>query len=155
DAIRRAIRPGTTLVAMTQASNVLGTVQPIAEIAARVRETGALLLVDAAQSAGMVPIDLSETPIDLLAFPGHKALYGPTGTGVLYVGPRTEGRLRPWREGGTGGDSSSPTQPESLPHFLEGGTPNVLGVAGLAAGIGWVAERGPDALRRHEIELLQ
>src|SRR4029077_1542009 len=118
-------------------------------------ESGALLLVDAAQSAGVVPIDLRETAIDLLAFPGHKALYGPTGTGALYVGPRTDGRLQPWREGGTGGDSSSPTQPLLLPYFLEGGTPNVLGVAGLAAGIAWVVERGPASLRRHEVELLQ
>ena len=107
DAIKKAITPETTLVAMTHASNVLGTVQPIAAIAAIVRETDALFLVDAAQSAGVVPIDLRATPIDLLAFPGHKALYGPTGTGALYAGPRTDGKLRPWREGGTGGDSSS------------------------------------------------
>ena len=154
-AIKKAITPKTSLVAMTHASNVLGTVQPIEAIAAIVRETEALFLVDAAQSAGVVPIDLRATPIDLLAFPGHKALYGPTGTGALYAGPRTDGKLRPWREGGTGGDSSSATQPAALPYFLEGGTPNVLGVAGLAAGIAWVAERGPDSLRRHEVELLQ
>src|SRR4051794_23534812 len=135
DAIRRAITPATTLVAMTHASNVLGTVQPIEDIAPIVREAGALFLLDAAQTAGVVPLDLREVPIDLLAFPGHKALYGPTGTGALYVGPRTDGRLRPWREGGTGGDSSSPTQPTALPYALEGGTPNVLGVAGLAAGV--------------------
>ena len=115
DAIKRAITPETSLVAMTHASNVLGTVQPIEAIAAIVREAGALFLVDAAQSAGVVPIDLRATPIDLLAFPGHKALYGPTGTGALYVGPRTDGKLRPWREGGTGGDSSSPTQPTRAP----------------------------------------
>jgi cysteine desulfurase family protein len=155
DAIRKAITPETSLVALTHASNVLGTVQPIEAIAAIVRETAALFLVDAAQSAGVVPIDLRLTPIDLLAFPGHKALYGPTGTGALYVGPRADGKLRAWREGGTGGDSSSPTQPTALPYFLEGGTPNVLGVAGLAAGIDWVSERGPDRLRRHEVELLQ
>lgn len=155
DAIKKAMTPRTTLVAMTHASNVLGTVQPIAAIAAIVREHGALFLVDAAQSAGVVPIDLRATPIDFLAFPGHKALYGPTGTGALYVGPRTDGRIRPWREGGTGGDSASPTQPTALPYFLEGGTPNVLGLAGLAAGIAWVAERGPDFLRSHEVELLQ
>ena len=100
-------------------------------------------------------IDLKETPIDLLAFPGHKALYGPTGTGVLYVGPRADGKIRAWREGGTGGDSASPTQPQVLPHLLEGGTPNVLGVAGLAAGVAWVAERGPENLRREEVALLQ
>src|SRR4029077_15373356 len=118
-------------------------------------ESGALLLVDAAQSAGVVPIDLRETAIDLLAFPGHKALYGPTGTGALYVGPRTDGKIRPWREGGTGGDSSSPTQPLPLPYLLEGGTPNVLGVAGRPAGVAWVGERGPDNLREHEVGLLQ
>jgi cysteine desulfurase / selenocysteine lyase len=155
ETIHRAITPRTSLVAMTHASNVLGTVQPIEPIAAMVRQAGALFLVDAAQSAGVVPIDLRQTPIDLLAFPGHKALYGPTGTGALYAGPRTDGRLRPWREGGTGGDSSSPTQPAILPYFLEGGTPNVLGIAGLAAGIAWVAEQGAALVRRHEVELLQ
>ena len=151
--VRLALRPKTALVALTHASNVLGTVQPIEAIAAIVRESGALFLVDAAQSAGVVAIDLKATPIDLLAFPGHKALYGPTGTGGLYVGPRANPRA--WREGGTGGDSSSETQPQQLPYFLEGGTPNVLGVAGLLAGIAWVAERGDEAIRRHEVDLLQ
>ena len=140
---------------MTHASNVLGTVQPIEAIAAIVREAGALLLVDAAQTAGVVPIDLRATPIDMLAFPGHKSLYGPTGTGALYVGPRTDGRIRSWREGGTGGDSSSPTQPAELPYLLEGGTPNVLGIAGLAAGVAWVAENGPENLRQKEVALLR
>ncbi len=153
DAVRGAITPRTTLVALTHASNVLGTVQPIEQIAPIVREAEALFLVDAAQSAGVVPIDLRATPIDMLAFPGHKALYGPTGTGALYVGPRANPRA--WREGGTGGDSSSETQPSQLPYLLEGGTPNVLGVAGLAAGVAWVAERGPESLRNHEVGLLQ
>ena len=153
DAVKRAITPATSLVALTHASNVLGTVQPIEAIAAIVREAGALFLVDAAQSAGVVPIDLKATPIDLLAFPGHKALYGPTGTGALYVGPRAKPRA--WREGGTGGDSKSEIQPDLMPYFLEGGTPNVLGVAGLAAGIAWVEGRGAEANRRHEVELLQ
>ncbi|APW59933.1 aminotransferase class V-fold PLP-dependent enzyme [Paludisphaera borealis] len=153
--VKAALTPKTTLVAMTHASNVLGTVQPIEAIAPIVRESGALFLVDVAQSAGVVPIDLKATAIDMLAFPGHKALYGPTGTGSLYVGPRTDGRIRAWREGGTGGDSSSETQPSILPYFLEGGTPNVLGLAGLLAGVRWVAERGPDALRKHEVDLLQ
>ncbi len=155
EAIRRAITPATRLVAMTHASNVLGTVQPIEAIARIVGESDALFLVDAAQSAGVVPLDLRETAIDVLAFPGHKALYGPTGTGALYVGPRTDGRIRPWREGGTGGDSASPTQPVVLPYSLEGGTPNVLGIAGLAAGVAWVAALGPAELCRHEVELLQ
>ncbi len=140
---------------MTHAANVLGTVQPIEQIAPLVRAAGAFFLVDAAQSAGVVPIDLGTTFIDLLAFPGHKALYGPTGTGALYAGPRTDGELRAWREGGTGGDSASETQPVQLPFLLEGGTPNVLGFAGLTAGIEWVLERGPDPLRQHEVNLLQ
>lgn len=153
DEVRAALTPKTKLVAITHAANVLGTVQPIEAIAPIVRESGALLLLDAAQSAGVVPIDLKKTPIDLLAFPGHKALYGPTGTGALYVGPRAN--LRVWREGGTGGDSKHPVQPEELPYRLEGGTPNVLGVAGLAEGIRWVAERSLEANRRHEVDLLQ
>ncbi len=88
DAIRRALTARTTLVVMTHAANVLGTVQPIAAVGAIVREAGALFLVDAAQSAGVVPINLRQIAVDMLAFPGHKALYGPTGTGALYVGPR-------------------------------------------------------------------
>src|SRR3954449_3446882 len=153
DAVRKALTPTTSLVALTHASNVLGTVQPIEAIAPIVREAEALFLVDAAQSAGVVPIDLRATPIDLLAFPGHKSLYGPTGTGALYIGPRANPTA--WREGGTGGDSSSETQPRILPYFLEGGTPNVLGIAGLAAGLAWVAERGVEASRKHEVDLLQ
>jgi cysteine desulfurase family protein len=155
DAIKAALTAKTALVAMTHAANVLGTVQPIERIAPLVRAAGALVLVDAAQSAGVVPIDLGRTSIDVLAFPGHKALYGPTGTGALYVGPRCDGKIRPWREGGTGGDSASETQPAQYPFLLEGGTPNVLGAAGLAAGLGWVAEHGPARLRKHEVDLLQ
>ena len=153
--IRKALKRETALVAMTHASNVLGTVQPIEAIGAMVREADALFLVDAAQSAGVVPIDLRAMPIDMLAFPGHKSLYGPTGTGAVYVGPRTDGRIRTWREGGTGGNSASPTQPLELPYLLEGGTPNVLGIAGLAAGVAWVAERGPEQIRREEVALLE
>ena len=153
DQVRQALRPETRLVVLTHAANVLGTVQPIEAIAPIVRDAGALLLIDAAQSAGVVPIDLKSTPIDLLAFPGHKALYGPTGTGVLYVGPRAN--LRPWREGGTGGDSKSEIQPDQLPYRLEGGTPNALGIAGLAAGLDWVTKRGLEPNRVHEVNLLQ
>jgi cysteine desulfurase/selenocysteine lyase len=153
DEFRRALTPSTRLIAMTHAANVLGTVQPIASIGRIAREAGALFLVDAAQSAGVVPIDLSALSVDLLAFPGHKALYGPTGTGVLYVGPRAD--VRPWREGGTGGDSKTEVQPDQLPYRLEGGTPNVLGIAGLAAGLDWVVSRGVEANRRHEVALLQ
>ncbi len=153
--IKNAFTSETKLVALSHASNVLGTVQPIEAIASIVRGSDALFLVDAAQTAGVVSIDLRNTPIDMLAFPGHKSLYGPTGTGALYVGPRTDGKIRSWREGGTGGDSSSPSQPAELPYLLEGGTPNVLGIAGLAAGVAWVAEKGPENLRLKEVALLQ
>lgn len=153
DAIRQAIEPRTRLIALTHASNVLGTVQPIGEVGRIARAHELLLLVDAAQTAGVVPIDVQEMQIDLLAFPGHKSLLGPTGTGALYVGSRV--MLRAWREGGTGGDSASETQPADYPFFLEGGTPNVLGVAGLAAGIQFIEERGLEAIRRHEVTLLE
>src|SRR5262249_55477873 len=150
-AIEAAMTPRTKLVAVTHASNVLGTVQPVAEIGRLVRGRDALFLVDAAQTAGVIPTDVQAMCIDLLAFPGHKSLLGPTGTGALYVGSRAH--LRPWREGGTGGDSSTPTQPKEFPYYLEGGTPNVLGVAGLVAGLDFVEERGPEAIRQHELEL--
>ncbi len=153
DEIARSVRPNTRLIVMTHASNVLGTVQPIAEVGRIARERDLLFLVDAAQTAGVVPIDVRAMCIDLLAFPGHKALYGPTGTGGLYVGPRA--KLRPWREGGTGGDSSSPTQPEELPYYLEGGTPNVHGVVGLREGIRYVLDVGMDKIRNHELDLVE
>jgi cysteine desulfurase / selenocysteine lyase len=151
EAIRAAIGPKTRLVAITHASNVLGTVQPIADVGRIVREHDLLFLVDGAQTAGVIPIDVQSMCIDLLALPGHKSLFGPTGTGALYVGPRAS--VRAWREGGTGGDSSSPMQPSEYPYFLEGGTPNVLGVAGLVAGLDFVEERGLKEIHRHEIEL--
>jgi cysteine desulfurase/selenocysteine lyase len=150
-AIGEALTPKTRLVAVTHASNVLGTVQPIEEIGKLVRARDALFLVDAAQTAGVIPIDVQAASIDLLAFPGHKSLLGPTGTGALYVSPRAH--PRPWREGGTGGDSSTPTQPKEFPYYLEGGTPNVLGVAGLVAGLDYVEERGLAAIHEHEIAL--
>jgi selenocysteine lyase/cysteine desulfurase len=152
DDARKAITPRTRLVALTHASNVLGTVQPVAEVGRLAREHDVTFLVDAAQTAGVLAIDVQAMHIDLLAFPGHKSLLGPTGTGALYVGPRA--RLRAWREGGTGGDSSSETQPRELPYYLEGGTPNVLGVAGLAAGVKYVLDQGLEAIHRHEVELV-
>jgi cysteine desulfurase family protein len=152
EVIRKATTPRTRLVALTHASNVLGTVQPIAEVGKIVREKNALFLVDAAQTAGVIPIDVQALHIDLLAFPGHKSLLGPTGSGALYVGPRAS--VKPWREGGTGGDSSSETQPKEFPYFLEGGTPNVLGVAGLSAGVKHVAEQGLDRILSHEMKLI-
>jgi cysteine desulfurase family protein len=153
DDVRHAITPKTRLIALTHASNVVGTVQPIAEIGKIVRERDLLFLADVAQTAGVVPIDVQAMHIDLLAFPGHKSLLGPTGTGALYVGPRA--KVGVWREGGTGGDSSSETQPKEFPYFLEGGTPNVLGVAGLSAGIQYVEQQGVEKIRGHEVALTE
>lgn len=153
DAVRQAITPKTRLIAMTHASNVLGTVQPIGEIGKIARERDVLLLVDAAQTIGVIPIDVQAMQIDLLAFPGHKGLLGPTGTGGLYVRPGLT--LKPWREGGTGGDSSSETQPTVWPYFLEGGTPNVLGLAGMTAGLQYVEQRGLESIHTHESELVE
>jgi cysteine desulfurase family protein len=152
-AVRRALTPHTRLIAVTHASNVLGTVQPVAEIGRIAREHDAFFLVDAAQTAGVIPIDVQAMHIDLLAFPGHKSLLGPTGTGALYVGPRVT--VNAWREGGTGGDSSSETQPREFPYYLEGGTPNVLGVAGLSAGIEYVQKQGMDKIHAHEVALTE
>src|SRR6476620_11187219 len=153
DEIRAAITPKTRIIAVTHASNVVGTIQPVAEIGRVAREREVLFLVDAAQTAGVVPIDIQELHIDLLAFPGHKGLMGPTGTGALYVSSRA--RVNVWREGGTGGDSSSETQPKEYPYFLEGGTPNVLGVAGLSAGIQWVEAEGLSKIHEHEVGLTE
>lgn len=147
-AVREAMTPRTRLVALGHVSNVLGIAQDAEALAHEAHRRGAVLLLDAAQSAGVVALDVEAMGIDLLAFTGHKALLGPMGTGGLVV--REGVKLRPWREGGTGGDSSSPTQPTVYPHYLEGGTPNALGLAGLAAGIEYVLERGVDAIRRHE-----
>jgi cysteine desulfurase family protein len=153
DDIRKAITPKTRLVVHTHGSNVLGTVQPIEAIGKIVREKDILFMVDAAQTAGVIPIDIQTMCMDLLAFPGHKSLLGPTGTGALYVGPAAI--VGAWREGGTGGDSSSETQPRELPYFLEGGTPNVLGVAGLSVGIKYVLEQGPHKIHEHEVQLTE
>jgi cysteine desulfurase family protein len=153
DEIARAFRPNTRLVALTQASNVTGTIQPAGAIGRIVRERGALFLVDAAQSAGVVPIDCDRDGIDLLAFTGHKGLLGPTGTGGLVVGERAE--VHTWREGGTGGDSTRPVQPEEYPHRLEGGTPNVFGIAGLREGVRLLLERGVESVLAHERGLIQ
>ncbi|MCG3180696.1 MAG: putative cysteine desulfurase [Phycisphaerae bacterium] len=147
----------TRLVAIVQASNVLGILNPIREIGAICRDRGVLFLVDAAQSIGAVPIDVAADGIDLLAFPGHKGLQGPPGTGGLWVGPRAAEVIQPLvREGGTGGDSAYPTQPPIWPHWLEAGTHNTAGISGLGAGLDWIDARGgPAAILEHERELVR
>jgi cysteine desulfurase family protein len=160
--VRRALTPETALVVLTHASNVTGTIQDAAAVGKIVREAGALFLLDAAQTAGVLPIDVEAMRVDLLALPGHKSLLGPTGTGVLYVGPRcpapqeaadARGRFAPFREGGTGGDSATPTQPALFPYYLEGGTPNTVGLAGLAAGVDHVLAHPMEDVLDHEQQL--
>lgn len=149
--IKAALEAKTKLVVINHGSNVLGTVQPIGEMGRIVRQTGAFLLVDAAQTAGCYPIHVENDWVDLLAFPGHKALLGPPGTGCLYVGERVV--LSPWREGGTGFDSQSPTQPEVMPYFLEGGTPNSVGIVGLSEGVQFVLSESVDKIHKQEVAL--
>ncbi|MBD3174080.1 MAG: aminotransferase class V-fold PLP-dependent enzyme [Armatimonadia bacterium] len=147
-AILGLVREDTRAVVMTHASNVVGTLQPVAEVARHLRETPTLLIVDAAQTAGCVDIDIHDMGIDALAFAGHKGLLGPTGTGGLVLGERA--LPTPLREGGTGTDSESSTHPEELPERLEAGTLNVAGLAGMAAGIRYLEERGVERVGDHE-----
>ncbi|MDR0818984.1 MAG: aminotransferase class V-fold PLP-dependent enzyme, partial [Oscillospiraceae bacterium] len=124
---------------------------PVAELGALCRERGVIFLVDAAQSAGSVPIDVEKMNIDLLAFPGHKGLYGLQGTGGLYVREGVD--LAPLRHGGTGSHSELPTQPDELPDRYESGTLNVPGLASLAAGVDYVTQTGVENIERRESEL--
>lgn len=142
-----AIRPNTRLAVMTQASNVLGTLQPVTNFCQLMRRQGILSLVDGAQAAGIVQVNIQKMGCSLYAFPGHKGLMGPQGTGGLYVAPHVE--LRPLREGGTGSLSESMRQPSELPDRFESGTVNLPGIAGLLAGVNWVMPRRAQ-LRDHE-----
>jgi len=155
DDLRAALRRETALVVLNHASNVVGTLLPVGEVGEITRERGIPLLVDAAQTAGAYPIDMEAMCIDLLAFTGHKSLYGPMGTGGLAISPAfDEGRLQPLVRGGTGSRSEDEEQPEFLPDVYESGTLNVPGLAGLAAGIRWILERGVATIRRDEVRLL-
>lgn len=152
--VKAAIEPDTRLVALNHASNVVGTLLPVAEVGSICRQRGVLLLVDAAQTGGAYPIAVEAARIDLLGFTGHKSLGGPMGTGGLIVGQRVdEKEIEPLTRGGTGSRSEHETQPDFLPDMYESGTPNVVGLAGLAAGVRWVLERGVEAIRAHEVAL--
>lgn len=150
--IRSAMRENTKLLAVSHVSNVCGAIQPIGELAALCREAGVLFLVDAAQSAGYLPVDVEKLGIDLLAVPGHKGLLGPTGTGFLYVAPHVE--LKPVLHGGTGSHSTAEEQPLVMPDGFEAGTHNLPGIAGLQAGMEFLTERGISAVHQHEQSLL-
>ncbi|HYF90619.1 MAG TPA: aminotransferase class V-fold PLP-dependent enzyme [Symbiobacteriaceae bacterium] len=146
--VRRGLTARTRLVVATHASNVLGAVQPIAELGEVAHRGGALFLVDAAQTAGSVPIDVQAMSVDLLAFPGHKALLGPQGTGGLYVRPGVD--LPPLLRGGTGSASELEEQPDFAPDRYESGTPNVPGIAGLGAAAEHLLSWGIDRVREKE-----
>jgi cysteine desulfurase family protein len=151
DEIARHIKPTTKAVVVNHGSNVIGTVQPLAEIGRRCRERGVLLIVDTAQTAGVIPIDVDAMCIDALAFTGHKSLLGPTGIGGLYVGEGVDVRIT--RAGGTGVRSAYPHHLEDYPYRLEVGTSNVLGIVGLHLAQEYIAKRGLDAIYSHEMEL--
>ncbi len=146
--LAQALARPTRLVALTHASNVTGAVQPIGELAAIVRAGGARLLVDAAQTAGHLPIDVERWDLDLLAASGHKGMLGPLGTGLLYIRPGLEGEIASLRQGGTGTRSHEDRQPESLPDKYESGNPNVPGILGLGAGVEYLLGQGIAAVER-------
>ncbi len=150
--VLKQLTPRTRMICLQHASNVGGGINNITEIGKIAREHGILFMVDAAQTAGCVPIDVEESCIDLLAFPGHKGLLGPQGTGGLYV--REGLHILPMREGGTGGASESPLMPDFLPDRLEGGTVNLPGIAGLGGGVRFVLDKGPENIGRHERRLI-
>jgi len=151
--IERAIRPYTKLIVLNHASNVMGTVLPVAEVGRIARGHGVPMLVDAAQSAGCYPIDVEAMNVDLLAFSGHKSLFGPQGTGGLYIRQGIESHLEPLKYGGTGSYSEHESQPDFLPDKYESGTPNTVGLAGLGAGVRFVLQQGVDNIRRKEERL--
>ncbi len=148
--IRASIRKNTRLIAVTHASNVTGAIQPVAAIGELARREGILYLIDGAQAIGATPVNVRALSCDLYAFPGHKSLLGPMGTGGLYIRPGVV--LRTLREGGTGTDSESMLQPDERPERYESGTLNLPGIAGLGAGCAFVAKR-VSAIMSHEREL--
>jgi cysteine desulfurase/selenocysteine lyase len=151
DDIRKAIRKNTRMVVVNHSSNVIGTVQPVAEIGKICKEMGVYFIVDASQSAGIINIDMKSMGIDVLVFTGHKCLMGPTGIGGSYVMENVP--VRQTRYGGTGVRSAQKTHLEEFPYRLECGTLNILGVAGLNAGVRWVKEQGIENLHAREIAL--
>jgi cysteine desulfurase family protein len=149
-ALKKLIRPNTALICLNHASNVCGTVQDVAGVREAAR--GIPLLLDVAQTAGALPIDVQALGVDFLAFTGHKSLYGPQGTGGLYV--RDGLAIRPLKRGGTGSASEKDEQPDFFPDYLESGTQNTVGIAGLAAGVDFILNTGVDTIRKHEVALL-
>ena len=149
--IKKAIKPNTKMVVCTHSSNVIGTIQPLTEIGKICKEAGVLFIVDGSQGAGAVNVDMVASNIDAYIFTGHKCLMGPTGIGGSYV--REGLNIRHTRYGGTGVRSAYPAHLEEYPYRLEYGTLNLIGVAGLNAGVKWVLEQGVENLHKKEIAL--
>ena len=151
DDIKAAIKENTRMVVVNHCSNVIGTIQPIEDIGAICKEAGVLFIVDASQSAGIIPIDVKKMNIDALVFTGHKCLMGPTGIGGSYIGENVP--VKGTRFGGTGVRSAVKTHLNEFPYRMECGTLNLLGVAGLHAGLKWVLEQGIENIHKKEMEL--
>ncbi|MDI6703287.1 MAG: aminotransferase class V-fold PLP-dependent enzyme [bacterium] len=149
--IEKAIKDNTRLVVITHASNVIGTILPIKEVGRIVKRYNILFMVDAAQTAGVLPINVEDFCIDLLAFTGHKSLFGPQGTGGLYIREGIE--IEPLTQGGTGSNSELEVHPDFLPDKYESGTHNTVGLAGLGAGVRFILEEGIENIRNREKEL--
>jgi len=151
--LRSSFRSNTALVVCSHSSNLLGSIAPVHKMSQIAHEYGAIMLLDAAQTAGNYPIDVEELGVDMLAFPGHKGLLGPQGTGGLYISPKLD--LVPLLHGGTGSQSEELEQPAVRPDRYEAGTANTVGIAGLGEGVKYILEQGPENIYRHEWALTQ
>ncbi|WP_415876245.1 aminotransferase class V-fold PLP-dependent enzyme [Clostridium sp.] len=151
--IKNSIKKNTKALVINQGSNVLGTIQDIESIGNFTKSIGILLIVDAAQTAGYADIDVKQMNIDLLAFPGHKSLFGIQGTGGLYISENLD--IPPLKEGGTGSISDSLIQPDFMPDKMESGTLNTPGIVGLCEGVKFILSKGLINIRNHEISLLE
>ncbi|WP_346885865.1 aminotransferase class V-fold PLP-dependent enzyme [Clostridium sp. UBA4395] len=150
--IKKEIKKNTKMIIINHTSNVLGSIQDIKSIGRISKDNGIIFMVDASQSAGVIPIDVENDHIDLLAFPGHKGLFGPQGTGGLFI--RDGIKLRNFKEGGTGSNSHFMIQPDFVPDQFESGTLNTPGIAGLCEGVKFIKKTGLDNIRKYEEELL-
>jgi len=155
DDILASIKDNTRMIIVTHASNVTGTITPIADISDIASKYGVVLVVDAAQTVGSVAIDVIDSGVDILVFTGHKSLYGPQGTGGFYIKRGLEMLIAPLERGGTGSRSEFEEQPEFMPDRFESGTPNTIGIAGLGATARHISDIGIDKIHNKEINLMK
>ena len=151
DEIASAIKKNTKLIIITHASNVTGIIMPIADIADIARKHDVIFCVDASQTAGSLPINVTKDNVDILVFTGHKSLYGPQGTGGFYIRKGIETLIKPLERGGTGSRSEFEEHPDFMPDLFESGTPNTIGLAGLGAAAEYILKIGVDVIRKKEI----